>query len=894
MFFASGASALIFEALWFHQASLAFGNSVWASSLVLSGFMAGMALGNLLCERYADNLRSALYAYGCLELVVAFSGIMLVALLPGVGKSLAPLAGALASLPLLLNGLRFVVSFLLLLVPSAAMGMTLPILLRAFGASERRFGSALGLLYGANTLGAVAGVMATELTLLVALGVRGSSFVAGGLNVFAVIVALRLLQSDEGGAKDAVPAVRLPWTGFRVLAGAFLSGFALLALEVVWLRVLMLFLNDSPLAFAIVLAVVLTGIAVGGLLASAWLSRIEHADRYLPMVAYSAGMLGVGGFLLYPGYLQRYLMADQTALSILAVATPLVLPTSLASGALFALLGAALRRVTPSNAAATARLAFFNTLGAGVGSLLAGFVLLPRFGMEWSLFGLLALYGVIGLLTAAQRELTASLRGVSLVTFVAVLALFPFGDVRSVYVDGSARRWMREGDSVVAVREGLSSTIVHIRHTQNGLPLFDQLATNAYSMTVNDFAARRYMDLFVYLPVAIHPHVRRALLVGYGLGNTAEALVRTKEIEHIDVVDTSREMLEMSRKVEPKRRLQPIDDPRVQVHIEDGRYFLESTTQHFDLITGEPPPPIMAGVSSLYSREYFQLLHRRLADGGIATYWLPMMNITAGTGKSIIAAFCGAFEDCSLWHGSARNVMLMGTRKARGPVTEQRFRKQFSDPAQHDEFTAVGFDDAAQLGALFIGDAAYLKQLTRSSPPLIDDRPKRMHQPGTHEQRDALIWLWRDTKGAAQRFVTSGFIAGLWPQAMFRSTLREFENQRVLNDLLFPEQTPVRQLEVLHQVLHATRLQLPVLLLLGSDSDVQRAIAHLPTAKREAPEWLLHRAAGYLAVRDYNAALPLLLRVPEDQVPYPDLVAYVQYVVQREAGAVPDQPGPMR
>jgi len=728
--------------------------------------------------------------------------------------------------------------------------------------------------------------------LLAKLGVRGSSLVAGGLNVFAVIVALRLLQSAS--APVTAPLVRLPWNGLRLLTAAFLSGFALLALEVVWLRVLMLFLNDSPLAFAIVLAVVLTGIAVGGLLASVWLSRIESADRYVPMVAYGAGMLGVGGFLLYPSYLQRYLMADQTALSILEVATPLVLPTSLASGALFALLGAALRRVTPSNAAATARLALFNTLGAGLGSLLAGFVLLPRFGMEWSLFGLFALYGVIGLLTAAQRELTAALRGVSLVTFVAVLALFPFGDVRSIYVDGSARRWMREGDSVVAVREGLSSTIVHIRHTQNGLALFDQLATNAYSMTVNDFAARRYMDLFVYLPVAVHPHVRRALLVGYGLGNTAEALVRTREIEHIDVVDTSHEMLEMSRKVEPKRPVQPLDDPRVRVHIEDGRYFLESTTQRFDLITGEPPPPIMAGVSSLYSREYFQLLHERLADGGIVTYWLPMMNITAGTGKAIIAAFCGAFEDCSLWHGSARNFMLMGTRNARGPVTEQRFRQQFSDPVLHDEFAAVGFDDAAQLGPLFIGDAMYLKQLTRSSSPLIDDRPKRMDQPGTREQRDALIWQWRDTKAAVQRFGRSKLIARLWPQAMFKGALRQFENQRVLNDLLFPEQTPVRQLEVLHEMLHATRLQLPVLLLMGSDSDVQRAVGRLPAAKREAPEWLIHRAAGYLAVRDYKAALPLLKRVPDNQLPYPDLTTYVEYVVQREAGTAPDQPGPAR
>jgi predicted membrane-bound spermidine synthase len=887
VFFVSGAASLIFEALWFHQTGLAFGSSVWASSLVLSGFMCGMALGSFLCARHATRWGSPFQIYARLELIVGVSGVALVAVLPSVGRFLFPVADALTDQPFLLNALRFGGAFLLLLAPSTAMGMTLPVLVRGLGSTPRGFGSAFALLYGVNTLGAMLGVLVTEWFLVAMLGIRGASFVAGGLSVFAAAITVRFLQTDLAIVPALPASQEQSWRGGRLVVAAFLSGLALLALEVVWLRFLMLFLNDTSMAFASVLAIVLLGIALGGILASFWLARSEHADRFAPMVALSAGALGVAGVVIYPSYLQRYHAFDQTAMSILAVAAPLVLPVSLASGALFSLLGAGLRRVTSSDATAAGRLLLFNTLGAGTGSMLAGFVLLPLLGMERSLFGLFVLYGLVGLLLAVGRELSATLRAVSLVGFVAALACFPFGDVRAIYVSSSAGRWMRSGDSIVEVREGLTATIVHIRHTRDGLAIFDQLATNAYSMSVNDFAARRYMDLFVYLPVAIHPRVRRAVLIGYGVGNTAEAMVRTRELESIDVVDISRDMLELSRRVKPQRGIEPLDDPRVHVHVEDGRYFLASTSARFDLITGEPPPPMMAGVSNLYSREYFELVHDRLAEGGIATYWLPMMNISAATGRSIVAGFCAAFDDCSLWHGSARNFMLMGTRGAHGPVSAERFGQQFADLGLREELTAVGFDDPSQLGALFIGDAIYLTKLTRNAPPISDDWPKRIAQEGTLEARDALIWQWRDTKAARQRFENSDFIARTWPEPLRSTTQRQFENQRMINDLLFPEQTPVRQLEVLHQVLTGTALRLPVLLLLGSDFDVQHALARLPPARRDAPQWLLHRAAGHLADREFKAALALLARTPDRLLPFPDLTKYVDYVVQRQAAAPP-------
>ena len=143
-------------------------------------------------------------------------------------------------------------------------------------------------------------------------------------------------------------------------------------------------------------------------------------------------------------------------------------------------------------------------------------------------------------------------------------------------------------------------------------------------MSATDVQARRYMKLYAYLPAAVHPALRRALLVSYGVGSTARALVDTASLEHIDVVDLSSDILEMSERTTATDGRSPLDDPRVEVHIEDGRWFLHTTPHRYDLITAEPPPPMLAGVVNLYTREYFSLVRDRLAEGGMVTYWLPL------------------------------------------------------------------------------------------------------------------------------------------------------------------------------------------------------------------------------------------------------------------------------
>ncbi|PYR82136.1 MAG: hypothetical protein DMF87_02725 [Acidobacteria bacterium] len=258
---------MIFETLWFRQAGLAFGSSIWASSLVLSGFMAGLALGNTLAARFGAHVRRAVRLYAIAEAVIALTGAGLVYLFPVLGTALAPVFRPLLDHPWTLNSLRLLIAFLLLLIPSTAMGLTLPLLTRAVLRDEAGFGRVLGALYGWNTLGAMAGVVAGELFLVGRFGVRGTALAAGGLNLFAAAVAslLSIWESEYGDrATQGVESTRHR-TPTPYLFSAFLGGFCLLALEVVWFRFLLLFVKGSSLAFPVMLGVVLAGIALGGL-----------------------------------------------------------------------------------------------------------------------------------------------------------------------------------------------------------------------------------------------------------------------------------------------------------------------------------------------------------------------------------------------------------------------------------------------------------------------------------------------------------------------------------------------------------------------------------------------------------------------------------------------------
>jgi len=886
LFFLSGMAALLFQTLWFRLAGLSLGNGVWAGSLVLGSFMAGLAAGNALATRRGERGARALRLYARLELIIGVTGAALVLLLPFLPGFAAGLFRPGLDRLWLLNSIRLGVAFLLLLVPSVAMGATLPLLVSAISDPGRDFGHALGRLYGWNTLGAVAGALAGEGALFGLLGLSGSGMVAAALNGAAAAGAFALSRSPGGqGApvSEAAPLPRIVRWPRGPLSLAALSGGLLLALEVIWFRFLQLYVVGTSRTFAVMLAIVLLGIALGGLLGGFCLAARPKAYHWLPGLALIAGLVTATGYVSFDAAVDGLgVSLTSSPLLALVLGAWLMLPTCLASGLLFTFLGRALKEELVGETLTTGALTLANTAGATVGALAGGFVLLPAAGVERSFFFLSLGYGLLAAVAAGRAGLRPSGPAERRVAWAlaallaALLALFPFGLMAKVHLARVAGRYDAGGYRSIAFREGLTETILYMQRDLFGEPVSHRLVTNGFSMSGTDFVARRYMKLFVYWALAVRPEARKALLISYGCGSTAKALTDARGLTSIDVVDISREILELGRVAFPPPETAPLDDPRVRVHIEDGRFFLLTTDRRFDLITAEPPPPRTAGIVNLYSREFFALVRDRLDEGGVVTYWLPVHDLQRGSMRSIVAGFCDVFPDCSLWTGSGFDWMLAGRRGARGPVAEDAFAAQWRDPRTGPALAELAFPTPAHLGATFLADAPLLRILAADTAPLVDDFPRRL-SPGEAGEADHRFYLsFMDATAARDRFARSDFIRTLWPSRIREATLAAFAEQDVYNQSRIGTYGLMRRdvFPLLYHALTETSSPLLPLLVAGSEPREQAAAARAVSKGVASPlaDYLL--GLGALARREYAAAEAAFSRVARAEPGFHDLALF--------------------
>jgi spermidine synthase len=441
---------------------------------------------------------------------------------------------------------------------------------------------------------------------------------------------------------------------------------------------------------------------------------------------------------------------------------------------------------------------------------------------------------------------------------LACVAFFPYGALHSRYLLHPTRPFLEPGSKIATVREGVNETIVLLRTDRFGQPLYYRMFTDGLSMSATNTHSKRYMKAYVYLPVAIHPQPRHALLISYGVGSTAKAITDTKSLETIDVVDISPDVLKMSEIVFPSPAENPLNDPRVRVHVEDGRFFLQTVDKSFDLITSEPPPPKFAGVVNLYSQEYFRLIRGRLAEGGIASYWLPVHNLTESDARSIIRAFCDVFSDCTLWTGAGLDWMLVGTRGLDEAVSSEHFTRQWEDPEVRPELEALGFERPEQLGATFLAGSRELDALTRNVPPLVDDFPLRLSnapvRPSDAHRSSFFRSLW-DVEAAEQRFRSSEFIARFWPASLREATLESFRWQRSINVHLSYDGDANIAEQDLYEVLTESSFRTLPLWILGSEVAEQRIVEGLSGRRAERPGVQKSRGIGALADREYRQAV---------------------------------------
>ncbi|MFN2622250.1 MAG: hypothetical protein ABR611_05335 [Chthoniobacterales bacterium] len=867
--FLSGTSALLFQTLWLRLSGLAFGNSVWSAALILSSFMAGLALGSAIAASSTVGRLRPLRIYAGLEMIVALFGCTLVFSIPLLGEWMRPVFQALWNHQQFLNVIRFAVSFLILLIPTTAMGLTLPILLEDPLLKRQQFGLAIGLLYGANTFGAMTGALLGETYLVRACGLLGTALTAAGICCGATVIALVFAGAKPVAVGQTLSRFRLrvslamppPWMLLLVSLG---TGTLFLGLEVIWFRFLRLYVASTSTAFSVMLAVVLAGIGLGSVVSSLIPDRVAPRRQLLPVLLLLAANATLLSYLFFPVPVlppnppaSNSVFLRQAGLLSLA----LMFPVAFVSGALLPAIVTCVQSQVTSRMNSVGITVLFNTVGAALGPMLAGFILLPRLGFQSSLILCAGAYGGLAILTSQRQSWSIRrLPGIAMVSLsaivVLILAIFPYHR-DEIHFANARRPYEADGSVLVKKIEGTADTYQLLRRDLYGQPYYYRLVTNSYSMSGTLPRSQRYMRLFAYLPLALRPESENALVIGYGVGVTADAFTRDGRLKHLDIVDISKEVFDLADLYTGPGYANPLRDPRVTTFVQDGRFFLQASPERYDVITGEPPPVKTAGTVNLYTQQFFSLMNRRLKDGGIASFWLPLYQLTENETKAILRAFHNAFPNASLWATSDLEWIMIGMKPPLRKPDEELARGLWTDPGSRADLVRIGLEVPEQIRALFVIDAEEIDRITQGVAPLTDFYPKRL----TDAQPDLNAayrfgYGYLESSGAQSRFFASSLIREIWPN----------ERKELLEPLFLLRETRYRSemsgsnwLAELDLYLRHSSLRTPVLAVQNSD-EFRLALAERLAADSYAlpPDAGHDLLAGALARRDFDAAIRLL------------------------------------
>lgn len=717
MFFCSGACGLTYQVLWLRLLALVFGVTAYAASTVLAAFMTGLACGSLLAGPLLRRLPRPLLVFGVAEILVGLSAVATPLLLDGAALVYARLRAASDSF-VLLTAARLLGSFVVLLVPTALMGLTLPVLCASRMVRETRFGARLSALYAANTLGALAGAALTGFVLVGAIGMQQSFLLAASLNAAVGCVALLLERRQAGD--DAEPSVARD-AGFTELGQASasidntilalavtVSGLAALALEVVWFRMLVQLLDATTYAFSTMLAAVLAGIAAGGAVAARLLRRDRNWPLWLSLLqsATAVAVLASAVFLLWS------YGAEQRSWGPVAASAAAIFPAALLMGLSFPiLLRVGVGPADVGNSAATAarvgRLYALNVAGAVAGALLGGFALLPGLGVRGALIGTAGLFAATGCLLALQATpkrwgVLGAAAGLAAFAWMAAQAPDPV-------TAASDRRHGREQPEVWR-HEGVQATV-----SVRGRPSRRALHIDGVAHARDAPDVVRLHRAIGHLPMLLHPAPADVLVVGLGGGATAGAASRHPGVR-IQVV----ELLEGVRLAVPLFAHVSYDvlgSPNVRLRVDDGRNFLLWSGQRFDVVTADLIQPQHAGSGHLYSREYFRLLRRALKPGGIALQWTGPRS--GNQYRLIMRTFLEVFPDATLWFDGTLMAGSLAPPQLRRSVFEAR-RAEAATRAALDE---AGLPDFESLAGWFTAGAREMRAFVGAGPVLTDDRP---------------------------------------------------------------------------------------------------------------------------------------------------------------------------
>ncbi|HEX4346250.1 MAG TPA: fused MFS/spermidine synthase [Vicinamibacterales bacterium] len=767
----SGLAGLIYEVSWTRLLTLYMGHSTAAASAVVAAFMGGLAVG----AAGGGRLTRRLTREQCLKVYIGLEAFVVVIalLLPLELSAFTPLLRAAydnGNANLMFPVVRLASCLVMIFVPAAALGATFPVAVRWYVSTSERAGSSGGALYAVNTAGAALGALAAGFVLIPSIGVTWTTRVgmlASALAMIAVVALGRLRVVDAPAAAQpaharkartpradvAAPRQPAPRWLAPVVLGA--TGLASLIFEIAWTRVLSVTLGPTIYAFSATLAVLIGGVACGSAAGSRLAARVKKPALWLAIALAVGAIAASGASALAGGEVPLRVARDVAAApdafgQLLAggaiLIALLIFPTSVCFGAAFPLAFALI------DAQSLGLVYAVNTIGAVAGSLAAGFFLIPHFGLQPTLTLVslvLVLAAAVPIVFGRLSEIGRTVAGLVTVGAVAMLVFSPPWD-RELLASGGyiyapyvpkvldLETALKAG-ALLYYREGATATVSVKKLTGTTSLAIDGKVD---ASTRSDMLTER---LIAHLPLLLHEHPKDICIIGLGSGVTLGSALR-HPVERADLIELSPEVVDASRYFAAEN-YHALNDPRTHLVVGDGRSHLLLASRKYDVIVSEPSNPWIAGVASLFTREFFAAARDRLAPGGIICQWAHTYNISNGDLRSIIATFRSVFPNGTAWMIGEEDVLLIASAS---PIDARlgNIERGWSRPGVAQDLATVNVREPFSLLSLYVAGPEELARYTEHATIFTDDRsslefsaPRELHSHGASENAASLLEL---------------------------------------------------------------------------------------------------------------------------------------------------------
>lgn len=770
MFFLSGAAALMYQVLWVRSLSLVFGGSHLAVTAVLSIFMAGLAIGGYIIGKSADRMKKPLRVYGFLELLIGIFAIIFLGLIKLYPYIYIPLAQGRDDHPFYLFLIRIIFSVIALIVPTSLMGGTLPVLSRFISRRPDNLRSHLSFLYGFNTLGAVAGAVATGFFFLRFYSVTVSMVIAILTNLLIGLASILLQnradtaiadnQAEIFGKKRSAKNISVDSAPEKinenifpfklVLWGIGVSGFCALGYEVLWTKILAIVFGASVYGFTTMLAAFLTGIAAGsaayGIVPKIFRSKEKEIGASVVWFGIIQVIIGITSLLvtayihhlplvslMLRNYLQQY-WSEFFEVKIWANFTLAFLYMFIPAffmGVAFPIAGRVHAVYKKMVGDAVGEVLAYNTIGAILGAALSGFVMIYLFGIERSLQMLTVINIVFGLLVAFSVRNSKILNwlfpatGLVILLFLGInhdalkiwdlnyFAIYRSNQPEAFDTNDKIKDAVENTD-VLYYAEGVEAIVSSIK-VKGGYQAF---ITNGRVEATTSMEGQQCQFMLGHLPMLINKNPKKVLVIGTGSGMTLGTTSVYPGVEEITLVEIEPKVIGVAKTFGDYNH-HVLDNPKLKIIFNDGRNFLMTTKNKYDVITADPIHPWFRGAGYLYTSEYFKLAYEHLEPGGIMCHWLPIYELTIENMKSVVKTFTENFKYTMLWL-TYDDAELVGSNQ---PIVidEDELERRFSKPEISADMRRVSINSSNDLLSYFVMGTGAMRDFSRGGVVNTDD-----------------------------------------------------------------------------------------------------------------------------------------------------------------------------